>query len=298
MKIIFMGTSNFAVPTLRKLINDSQIEIIGVYTKEPKIAGRGHKIQNSPIHNLALECNLPIFYPKSLKSEEEKQKFINLKADFAVIVAYGLILPQEIIEGTKFGCFNIHPSILPKWRGAAPIERSIMAGDKKTAIAIIRMDENLDSGDIITMEELEIDQKTHCKDFYEKLSNKGADILVKTLRNIKSGNYKAIPQNHEEATYAKKIEKSEFLLDFNHDVNDIYNKIRALNGCGSAYFIMNNERVKIHEAELLREKAGQDFHISKSDFIINCQNGAIRPIILQKSGKKKVTLKEFLTQIH
>ena len=130
------------------------------------------------------------------------------------------------------------------------------------------------------------------------MSNKGADILVKTLRNIKSGNYKAIPQNHEEATYAKKIEKSEFLLDFNHDVNDIYNKIRALNGCGSAYFIMNNERVKIHEAELLREKVGQDFHISKSDFIINCQNGAIRPIILQKSGKKKVTLKEFLTQIH
>jgi methionyl-tRNA formyltransferase len=294
-----MGTPNFAVPTLQKLINEPQIEIIGVYTKEPKIAGRGHKIQNSPIHNLALDHNLPIFYPKSLKSEEEKQKFINLKADFAVTVAYGLILPNEIIDGTKFGCLNIHPSILPKWRGAAPIERSMMAGDKKTAIAIIKMDENLDSGDIITMEKLEIDQKIHCRDFYEQLSNKGADIALKTLKNIASGNYQSIPQNHEEATYAKKIEKSEFLLDFHQDVNDIYNKIRALNGCGSAYFMMNNERIKIHEAEILTEKLGQkDFNISKSDFTINCQNGAIRPIILQKSGKNKVTLKEFLTQIN
>lgn len=295
-----MGTPNFAVPTLQKLIDDPDIEIIGVYSKEPKIAGRGHKIQNSPIHNLALQHNLPIFHPKSLKSDAEKQKFINLKADFAVVVAYGLILPKEIIEGTKFGCLNIHPSLLPKWRGAAPIERSIMEGDTKTAISIIKMDENLDSGDIITMEEIIIDEKTHCREFYDNVSQKGADILAKTLKNMASGNYQLTPQNHDKASYAKKIEKSEFLLDFNGDVHENYNKIRALNGCGSAYFIMNDERIKIHQAEIISNanyhKIGE-FIIDKKDFKIICKNGAIRPLILQKAGKGKISLQEFLTQL-
>jgi len=296
-----MGTPNFAVPTLQKLIDDPVIKIIGVYTKEPKIAGRGHKIQNSPIHNLALKYNLPVFYPKSLKLDEEKQKFINLKADFAVVVAYGLILPQEIITGTKFGCLNIHPSLLPKWRGAAPIERSIMAGDKKTAIAIIKMDKNLDSGDIITMEELKIDDKAHCSQFYDDVSQKGADTLLQTLKNIESGNYQSIPQDHLQATYAKKIEKSEFLLDFNQDVKEIYNKIRALNNCGSAYFVMNDERIKIHKAELIEQEGDNNkdkFILTKKDFIINCKNGAIRPLILQKSGKSRVNLQDFLNQIN
>jgi len=301
MKVIFMGTPDFAVPTLEKLIIDPDIEIIAAYTKEPKIAGRGHKIQNSPIHNLALEHNLPIFHPKTLKSDEEKQKFIALKADFAVVVAYGLILPQEIIDGTKFGCLNIHPSLLPKWRGAAPIERSIMAGYKKTAISIIKMDQYLDSGDIITMKELEIDQNIHCREFSKFLSAKGSDILLKTLKNIYSGNYNLVKQDHEKAIYAKKIEKSEFLLDFNQDVYDVYNKIRALNSCGSAYFMMNGERIKIHQAELVKEDLNSQknqFIITKKDFKIICENGIIRPLILQKAGKARVSLQEFLNQLN
>lgn len=298
MKIIFMGTSNFAAPTLHKLIKDPDIEIIGVYTKEPKIAGRGHKIQNSPIHNLALQYNLPIFYPKSLKYTVEKQNFIDLKADFAVVVAYGLILPKEVIEGTKFGCLNIHPSLLPKWRGAAPIERSIMAGDKKTAICIIKMDENLDSGDIVTMEKITIDEKTHCSELYNYIAQKGADLLLQTVKDMISGNYKLTTQNHSQASYAKKIEKSEFLLDFNCDAYENYNKIRALNDCGSAYFIMDEKRIKIHEAELIEKTEDNENQpcLTNKDFIINCKSGAIRLLILQKSGKNKVSLQEFLNQ--
>jgi methionyl-tRNA formyltransferase len=302
MKIIFMGTPKFAVPTLKSLIDDDEIEVIAVYTKEPKIAGRGHKIQNSEIHNLALEYNLPIFCPKNLKSDEIKQEFINLKADFSVVVAYGLILPKQIIEGTKFACLNIHPSLLPKWRGAAPVERSIMSGDKKTAISIIKMDENLDSGDIVSTKEVEIDNKIHCKEFLEFLSKEGSNILIKTLKNIYSDNYELITQDHLRATYAEKIKKSEFVLDFNQDVDKVYNKIRALNACGSTYFIMNDERIKIHEAELVAKDADQDlenvFVISAKDFKINCKNGMIRPLILQRSGKGRISLQEFLNQIN
>jgi methionyl-tRNA formyltransferase len=163
------------------------------------------------------------------------------------------------------------------------------------------MDENLDSGDIVTMEKLEINKDIHCTELYDNISQKGSDILLQTLKNMTSGNYKLTPQDHNNASYAKKIEKSEFLLDFNYNAIEIYNKIRALNACGSAYFVLNNQRIKIHRAKLVNQVINDNkdqFIITKKDFIINCKDGAIRPLILQKSGKSKVDLKDFLNQMN
>ena len=151
-----MGTPNFACPTLQKLISDPAFEILAVYTREPQIAGRGQKIQNSPIHNLALKHQIKVVTPKTLRDFEVQKEFREFNADAAVVVAYGLILPKEILEGTRLGCFNIHPSLLPRWRGAAPIQRTIMAGDEKTAVCVIKMDQGLDSGDIVAQRNYEL----------------------------------------------------------------------------------------------------------------------------------------------
>ncbi len=174
MKIIFMGTPDFACPTLEKLIADKEFEIVAVYTREPQIAGRGHKLQNSPIHELALKYGLKVITPKTLRNAEAQKEFHDLKADAAVVVAYGLILPQEILNATKLGCINIHPSLLPRWRGAAPIQRTIMAGDKETGINIIKMDAGIDSGDVIYSEKFLLSGKENYTDLAEKLSVMGA----------------------------------------------------------------------------------------------------------------------------
>jgi methionyl-tRNA formyltransferase len=293
-----MGTPIFAIPTLEKLIFDPEIKILSIYTKEPKISHRGQKIQNSPIHNLALSHNLDINYPKTLKNAYEKEKFINYQADMAIVVAYGLILPTEIIDGTKLGCFNIHPSILPRWRGAAPIQRAIMAGDKQTAISIIKMNEGLDSGNIIYMKKFSLSENDYCDELSDKISQDSADILLKTIKNIYKGDFLEKKQSEDGVIYAKKIEKSEFQIDFLEDVNIICNKIRGLKGCGCSYFLLNDERIKIHQTEMVND----DFYcdnfgkitIEKDILKIRCKNGYILPKILQRAGKKPVNVKEFI----
>ena len=184
MKIIFMGTPNFALPTLQTIIDDPYFEIVGVFTKEPQMAGRGHKITNSPIHNLALQNNLKIFTPKTLKDPKIQKEFTDLNADVAVVVAYGLLLPKPILEAPKLGCVNIHPSLLPRWRGAAPIQRTIMAGDTETGVDIIQMDEGLDSGDVLAEEKLPLNDQINYQELAENLSQIGANLLIKTLKNI------------------------------------------------------------------------------------------------------------------
>jgi methionyl-tRNA formyltransferase len=296
IKIIFMGTPNFALPALQALIDDKDFEVIAVYSKEPQIAGRGHKIQNSPIHNLALQNNLKIFTPKTLKNLETQKEFANLKADIAVVVAYGLLLPIEILQAPKFGCINIHPSLLPKWRGAAPIQRSIMAGDLETGVDIIQMDEGLDSGDILAEEKLALDDEISYPELAEKLSKIGADLLIKTLKNLAANKTNPIKQNHSQSIYASKLNKDEFKIDWNFPAREIHNKIRALSGCGSAYFELNGEKIKIHQAKIIDElphnhPAGK---IIDDKLTIACKTGLIQPQILQRAGKNRVSLDEFL----
>lgn len=296
MKIIFMGTPEFSCPTLEKLVADKDFEIVAVYTREPQIAGRGHKLQNSPIHNLALQHGLKVLTPKSLKNSEAQKEFADLGADVAVVVAYGLILPQEILDGTKLGCINIHPSLLPRWRGAAPIQRPIMAGDEETGITIIKMDKGLDSGDMIYQESFKLDGSETYKNLAEKLSLIGAEILVKTLKNLRDGKISPVKQDNAFMTYAKKIEKTECEIDWNKSAEEIERQIRGLNGSLEAHFNYNGEKIKIFAAEILDKNSTENAagKILDERLTIQCGKGVIRPLILQRQGKKPLPLKEFL----
>lgn len=296
MKVIFMGTPAFSCPTLQNLIEDRNIEIIAVYSKEPAVSGRGQKINNSPIHKLALKNNLKVITPKTLRDPEVIKEFLNFQADACVVVAYGLILPKEIIEGTKFGCINLHPSLLPLWRGAAPIQRTIMNGDTKTATCVMKMDEGLDSGDVIKQNIFELDQEINYKELAEKFSNDGANLILQSLKELESGTAKFTKQDNSKATYAKKITKEEALIDFNKSAQEVNQKIRGLSGNIGAYFMHEDERIKIINAKVINndditKKPGE---IINNQLHISCSKGIIQPLILQKPGKQAMELKEFL----
>lgn len=296
MKVIFMGTPNFSCPTLEKLIADPEFDVVAVYTREPQIAGRGQKLTNSPIHNLALKHNLKVLTPKTLKNSEAQKEFADFNADVAVVVAYGLLLPQEILDATNFGCFNIHPSLLPRWRGAAPIHRPIMEGDQETGITIIKMDKGLDSGDMVYQEKFLLGSEENYQSLANKLSQMGAGIMVATLKKLRDGEIEFIKQDESLVTYAKKIEKTECEIDWQNSAEEIDRKIRGLSGSLGAYFVYNDEKIKIFSAEVFNEKecnqeAGK---ILDKTFLIQCKKGAIRPKILQRQGKKPMELKEFL----
>lgn len=296
MKIIFLGTPKFACLPLQNLINNKEFEILAAYTREPAVANRGQKITKSPINDLALKNNIKVITPKTLRNLEIQQEFKSFKPDIAVVVAYGLILPKEILEIPKFGCINIHPSLLPKWRGASPIQRPIMNQETRTGVSIIKMDENLDSGDIINEEVINILPNDDYISLSQKLSEVGSKILIKTLNQIKNGEAKYQKQNHNLATYAKKIEKSECKINWQNSAEFILHQIRALNGSLSAYFELNGEKIKIYKAEIISYNS-QEFEPGKiidKNFTIQCSLGQIRPVILQRPGKRAMELKEFL----
>jgi methionyl-tRNA formyltransferase len=295
MKIIFMGTPKFACPTLEKLIADDKFEVIAVYSREPQVAGRGHKLRNSPIHQLALKNDLQIFTPKSLRDSETQKEFVNLKADAAVVVAYGLILPQEILSGTQFGCFNIHPSLLPKWRGAAPIQRTIMAQDQETAVCIIKMDAGLDSGDVVACEKFSLNGTESYSELEEKFSEVGGNMVVETLKKADDESLVESAQDHSLMTYAKKLNKSECEIDFSKSAQEVDAQIRGLNGSLGAFFMYQGEKLKIFTCEIIDENScGGEVGKVNERFEIQCGSGVIRPSVLQKPGKSRVKIDEFL----
>jgi len=296
IKVIFMGTPNFSCPTLEELIADPDINIVATYSKEPSISGRGKKINKSPIHQLAEKNNLRILTPKNFKNQNDVEDFINFKADIAVVIAYGLILPETIINATKFGCVNLHPSLLPKYRGAAPVQRTIMNGEKVTANCVIKMDKNIDSGDIINQEIIKIDDKINYQELSDEFSKNGARLIIKSIKELASDQAKLKPQNHKLASYAAKIEKSEAKIDWSQASNIINQKIRALSGNIGAYFLYNNERIKILKAKIVNSTIENKNYgqILNEEMHINCKKGILQPLILQKSGKKAVKLEDFL----
>lgn len=296
MKIIFMGTPSFSCPTLEKLINDKDFEVLAVYTREPQISGRGHKITNSAVHNLALKHNIKVITPRSLKSPEVQKEFSDFQADVAVVVAYGLILPEPILTGTKLGCVNIHPSLLPRWRGAAPIQHTLMAGDQKSGITIIKMDKGLDSGDMICQEKIILNKKENYGNLSEFFSQTGAEVLIKTLRSIRDKKFNLTKQDDNLSTYAHKIKKEECEINWNSSVIEIDQKVRGLNGSIAAYFYYNEEKIKVFAIETSEENHKPDNlgKIIDKAFWIGCKDGAIRPILLQRPGKKAVSINDFL----
>lgn len=296
--IVFMGTPAFAVPALRALF-EASYDIKAVYTQPPRPAGRGQKETPSLVHQFALAHNLPVYTPVSLKTPEAQAEFASHKADIAVVVAYGLLLPQAILEAYPLGCVNIHPSALPRWRGAAPLERTIMAGDTHTKIIIMQMDAGLDTGDILLAEDYEIPHGTNAGALHDILAEKSAPLLLKTLQGLRE---KAItPQKQSEigVEYAKKITKEEARIDWNNEAKIIYQQILGLAPKRSASFEYKGEIIKIYDATI--EELKQDIPagtIVDDRLGIACKDGVIRPTILRRPNKKRMSLDEFLNGLN
>lgn len=291
MKIVFMGTPDFAVPVLEKITQAH--EVVAIYTRAPKESGRGKKINKTPVHLLAEAKGIPVHTPQSLKSEEEQAIMRQYNADLGIVAAYGLLLPQAILDAFKIGCINVHASLLPRWRGAAPIQRAIEAGDKKSGITIMQMALALDAGDILSQQEVEISQTITGGELHDELSKIGAELLINTLADLAH----ITPQKQDESlvTYAEKIDKAESLIDFNQSTEKLLNKIRAFNPYPAMYFIHNNERFKIYTAEKYDAKgmAGTILE-GRKDLIIATLDSAIRVTKIQREGKQPMLIADLL----
>ena len=294
-----MGTPQFSCKTLEAILSHKNFEVVGVLTRHAQIAGRGKQLKNSPIYDLAFKNNLKIFTPQTLKDPEIYQQLKNLNPDISVIVAYGLILPAEILSIPKFGSINLHPSLLPRWRGASPIQRTIFAGDKITSVDIIQMDQGLDSGDILYRKEYHLKGDETYQQLSTKLAEIGANSIIETLKIFENNNldhFKIIKQDHSKAIYAHKISKDECKINWQNNAQDIYRQIKALSGSLGAYFLYNDEKIKILDV-LLENNNSQQFPIGSiinNDLSIQCNKGIIKPLILQRQGRNPLTLNEFL----
>jgi len=286
-----MGTPEFAVPTLKLL--SQHHEVIAVYTQAPKPAGRGYHETLSPIHQLANELKIPVYTPKTLRKPEPQTEFANLKADAAVVIAYGLILPKEVLTATKHGCINIHPSLLPKYRGAAPMQRTILAGEKETAMCIMQMDEGIDTGDILLSKKIVLDDKITYPELSNNMASLGAEMLIKALADI--DNIQPQKQTEDGACYAHKIDKQEGELSWQEDAEVLARKVRAFNPWPGTYFINNNEKIKILSAtyETSNHSYNPGTIINDKTLKIACKSGFFIPLILQRPGKKPMSTSEF-----
>ncbi len=293
MRIIFMGTPDFAVPTLRAL-HAAAHEVVCVYTQPPRPAGRGKKLQPSPVQVAAEQLGIEARSPKSLKSAEEQVRFAALEADVAVVAAYGLILPQAILDAPTQGCLNVHASILPRWRGAAPIHRAVMAGDPVTGITIMQMEAGLDTGPMLATVRTPIEHKT-TGELTTELADLGAQLMVGTLRELK--NHQPVAQNDDNATYAPKIDKAEARIDWSQDAEMIERLVRGLAPFPGAWFelegVGGKARVKLLTAEMT-DSSGAPGEVLDDQLTIACGTGAVRPVKLQRAGKPAMELDDFL----
>ena len=280
MRIIFMGTPDFAVPTLAAL-HDAAHEIVAVYTQPPRPAGRGKKLQPSPVQVEAEIRHLEVRHPVSLKSPEEQARFAALDADLAVVAAYGLILPQAILDAPKHGCLNVHGSILPRWRGAAPVQRAILAGDETTGITIMQMERGLDTGPMLTFARTQVGGKT-AGELTAELAEIGAQLMVGTLTDLPS--LHPLAQDDAEATYASKIDKAESRIDWTQDAAAVERQVRAFAPTPGAFFEHEGERYRVLAAEAV-EGAGAPGEVIDDALTIACGTRAIRPVTIQRAGK-------------
>jgi methionyl-tRNA formyltransferase len=280
MRIVFMGTPDFAVPTLAAL-HDAAHEIVAVYTQPPRPAGRGKKLQPSPVQREAEIRHLEVFSPVSLKSPEEQAKFAALEADLAVVAAYGLILPQAILDAPRLGCINVHASLLPRWRGAAPVQRAILAGDPQTGITLMQMEAGLDTGPMLATARVQIDGKT-AGELTAELAEVGAQLMVGTLTEVEQ--LRAIAQDHAAATYAHKIDKAESRIDWTQPAGQIERQIRAFAPSPGAWFELEDERYRVLKAEVV-EGDGEPGATLDDRLAVATGEGALRLLTLQRGGK-------------
>ncbi|WP_036820432.1 methionyl-tRNA formyltransferase, partial [Photobacterium sanctipauli] len=297
LKIVFAGTPDFAARHLAALLS-SQHDIIAVYTQPDRPAGRGKKLTASPVKNIALEHDIPVYQPENFKSDEAKQALADLDADIMVVVAYGLLLPQPVLDTPKLGCINVHGSILPRWRGAAPIQRSIWAGDAETGVTIMQMDIGLDTGDMLKIATLPIEATDTSATMYEKLANLGPDALIDCLADIANGTAVATKQDDEQANYAKKLSKEEAKIDWTMDADAIERCIRAFNPWPMSYFTVAEQNVKVWRAEVEADTQGKApgtiLSADKQGIVVATGKGALRLLEIQPPGKKAMQAQDLL----
>lgn len=291
MKIVFMGTPDFAVKALEALA--ARHEVVCVYTREPQEAGRGKKLTKSPVHEFAEAHGILVRTPKTLRSAEAQAELKALQADISVVAAYGLILPQAVIEAFPLGCINIHGSLLPRWRGAAPIQRAIEAGDNESGITIMKVVEKLDAGDMLLKGSVPITAETTGETLHDAMAGLGAELIVKALDNWQ--NLHAEPQDERLVTYAAKIDKAESRLDFSMPAEVLERKIRAFNPYPAVYFEYSGERYKILRAKVVDESGEAGAILDGAGrLVIACGDKALEVTEIQRQGKKKMPTEELL----
>ncbi len=295
MRIIFAGTPEFAVPTLQMLI-DTAHEVCAVYTQPDRPAGRGRQLTPSPVKSLAVSAGIPVFQPQTLRTEEEQQQLRSLAADLMVVVAYGVILPQTVLDTPKLGCINVHGSLLPRWRGAAPIHRALMAGDKETGVTIMKMVKKLDAGDMLHKEVCEISDYDTSSDLHDKLATMGAMGLKKVLMQLEDGSVVAEKQDESQVTYAEKLDKSESILDWLLSAQELDRKVRGLNAWPVAQTTYQDKVLRIWKSAVV------DGDVSASPGTVRCHDkqvdvatgeGWLRLLEVQLPGGKRMDIQAF-----
>ncbi|WP_299475108.1 methionyl-tRNA formyltransferase [uncultured Roseibium sp.] len=298
LRVVFMGTPEFSVPTLMEIVGQGH-DVVACYSQPPRPAGRGMDLKKSPVHEAAESFGILVHTPKSLKDADAQAEFAALNADVAVVVAYGLLLPGPILEAPEHGCLNLHASMLPRWRGAAPINRAIMAGDTQTAIQVMRMEEGLDTGPVCMSETVAIEPNMTAGELHDRLSGLGGDLMVRALAALSRGALGEQPQTDEGVTYAAKLSKQETRIDWAKPAEEVHNHIRGLSPFPGAWCEMplgsKPERVKILRSSRV-DGSGVPGTLVASETapVVACETGAVRLDQLQRAGKKPMSGQDFL----
>jgi methionyl-tRNA formyltransferase len=296
LRIVFMGTPAFACPTLSEIVGQGH-EVVACYTREPAPAGRGMTLKQSPVHAMAERFGIPVLTPRSLRTPEAAEAFAAHEADVAVVVAYGRILPKAILDVPPLGCLNLHGSLLPRWRGAAPIQRAVMAGDAETGVMVMRMEEGLDTGPVALAERIAIGPDMTAGEVHDRLMGLGADLMARALAALSRGGLAFTPQPEAGVTYAHKIDKAEARIDWSRPAREVHNLVRGLSPFPGAWFEADwgqgPQRVKVLRTALA-EGAGLPRTVLDDALTVACGEGAVRLVQLQRAGARAVGAEEFL----
>jgi len=290
MRIIFMGTPDFSVPILQALV-DAGHDVAASYSQPPRRSGRGKALTPTPVHARAESLGIAVRTPTTLRDPEAQAEFAGFGAEIAVVAAYGLILPRAVLDAPTHGCLNVHASLLPRWRGAAPIQRAILAGDAATGVCIMQMEAGLDTGPVLLRDETSIDRKT-AGALTDELSAMGARLMIATLADLAA--FAPEPQPDDGVTYAAKIDKAEARIDLTQDATAVERQVRAFNPVPGAFVEIAGERIKLLSVEVLPEVSGAPGTVLDDQLTIACADGAIRPLVLQRAGRGAMTASELL----
>ncbi len=297
MRIVFMGTPEFSVPCLERLVSDGE-EVVGVFTQPDKPKGRGYEMAFSPVKECAIKHNIPVFQPKSMKTGEALEILKELNPDLSIVVAYGKILPADILYAPKYNSINIHASLLPRYRGSAPIQWCVINGEKESGVTSMLMDEGIDTGDMLIKDSVEITENMTAGELHDKLSELGAEVLSKTVKALKNGELKPVKQNDDESCYAPMLTKELCPVDFTKSAQEVHNSIRGLSPWPVATAVLDGKKVKIHASVLSQFTAqAQAGEIVRADgaLTVMCGDGKCIDITeIQLEGKKKMSVKDFL----